>query len=137
VILSLRRHVFTLSLLASAAACGGRAPAGESSSASAGGAATAAAPAPEPKTAADIFPPGNGRDLVLANCASCHNVACSAIGARPAARWAALKESHSETFASRPAELDLMFAYLAANFDDRKPEPKVPAAFLEGGCTPF
>ena len=33
--------------------------------------------------------------------------------------------------------LDAIFGYLAANFNDTKPEPKVPARFMEGGCTPF
>src|SRR5262245_57502242 len=43
-------------------------------------AAQAATPAgPEPANVAEIFPAGQGRDLVLNNCGSCHNLACSAI----------------------------------------------------------
>jgi hypothetical protein len=34
-------------------------------------------------------------------------------------------------------DLDTVFAYLKTNFNDGKPEPKVPPALLEGGCTPF
>jgi hypothetical protein len=30
-----------------------------------------------------------------------------------------------------------MFTYLAANFNDTKPEPQVPAELLQQGCTPF
>ena len=85
-------------------------------------------------TVADLFPPGPGRDQVLNNCGSCHNLACATIGQRPAARWDALKESHQDKVAEG---LDAMFAYLKMNFDESKPEPAVPSRFLEGGCTPF
>ncbi len=97
-------------------------------------AATQAA-APTPATIADLFPPGPGREAVLTNCGSCHNLACSTIGQRMAARWDALKESHKEKVSD--ADLDTAFAYLRATFNDSKPEPKVPPKFLEGGCTPF
>lgn len=94
----------------------------------------AAAPA-EPRTVADIFPAGPGREQVMNNCASCHNVACSAIGQRSAERWDALREGHKDNV--QGADLNAIFAYLKANFDDTKPAPNVPPAFLEGGCTPF
>jgi len=89
----------------------------------------------EPATVADIFPPGAGRSAVLDNCGSCHNLACSAIGQRPDARWDALKTSHVEKVSG--PDLNVLFDYLKANFSDSKPEPKVPPRFLEGGCTPF
>ena len=85
-------------------------------------------------TVADLFPPGPGRDQVLNNCGSCHNLACATIGQRPAARWDALRDSHRDKVSDG---LDAMFAYLKANFDESKPEPQVPSRFLEGGCTPF
>jgi len=106
-----------------------------------------AAPAPppaapaqgaEPASVADLFPEGPGRELVLNNCSSCHAVACSAIGQRTAARWDSLKEDHRDKAASLgQQELDTIFAYLKSHFDDSQPEPRVPAEFLEGGCTPF
>jgi mono/diheme cytochrome c family protein len=89
----------------------------------------------EPKTVADVFPPGPGREQVMNNCASCHNVACSAIGQRSAERWDALRDGHKENV--QGADLNAIFTYLKANFDDTKPAPNVPARFLEGGCTPF
>lgn len=98
-------------------------------------AARDAAPAAEPATVADIFPPGPGRNAVLDNCGSCHNLACSAIGQRPDARWDALKTSHVENVSG--TDLNVLFDYLKANFSDSRPEPKVPPRFLEGGCTPF
>jgi hypothetical protein len=82
-----------------------------------------------------LFPPGNGRDLVLANCTSCHSVACSVIGQRTPERWAALEEQHRDRISG--VDLKLLFGYLQTNFDSSRPEPKVPAKFLEGGCTPF
>ena len=69
------------------------------------------------------------------NCASCHNLACSVIGQRPPERWDALQASHKDK--TPGADVPAMFAYLKTNFDSSKPEPKVPPAFLEGGCTPF
>jgi cytochrome c5 len=98
-------------------------------------AASQAASTPAPATVADIFPPGAGRDLVLNNCGTCHNTACSAIGQRTNARWDSLKESHVEKVSG--ADLNVMFEYLKANFNDSKPEPNVPPSFLKGGCTPF
>jgi hypothetical protein len=96
----------------------------------------AAAPSgPEPKTVADIFPAGAGRDLVMNNCTSCHNVACSAIGQRTAERWDSLRDAHRDRVSG--ADVNAIFAYLKTNFGADKPEPKIPPAFLEGGCTPF
>jgi hypothetical protein len=97
--------------------------------------AAAVADAPEPKTVADIFPAGPQREAVLNNCASCHNVACAAIGQRTAERWDALKAGHQDK--TPGADVNAMFEYLKANFDSTKPEPRVPPRFLEGGCTPF
>jgi len=114
------------------AACGGGAappPASETP------ATPPAAAAAEPKSAADLFPEGPQKAAVVNNCASCHNLACSVIGQRPAERWDSLKASHKDH--APGADVEAMFAYLKANFDSTKPEPKVPPSFLEGGCTPF
>ena len=102
----------------------------ESSAANASSTPTSAAVG----SVADLFPPGPGRDQLLNNCASCHNVGCSAIGQRTDARWDGLQKGH----AGRVSDEDLKFAfeYLKANFNDTKPEPKVPPEFLQGGCTP-
>ena len=124
-------------------ACGGSGTSESGSSGSAGQPAPApamamkdAAPSgPEPKSVADIFPAGPGRDLVMNNCTSCHNVACSAIGQRTADRWDSLRDAHRERVTG--ADVDAIFTYLKTNFGPDKPEPKMPPAFLEGGCTPF
>jgi mono/diheme cytochrome c family protein len=120
------------------AACGGSGTpeSGSSGSASRPASAPAAAPAPsEYKTVADVFPAGTGRDLVMNNCTSCHNVACSAIGQRTAERWDSLREAHRDRVSA--ADVDAIFSYLKTNFGPDQPEPKLPPAFLEGGCTPF
>jgi hypothetical protein len=105
------------------------------SPAPAASAAPAASTAPEPQTVADIFPASPQKEAVMNSCGNCHNLACSAIGQRPAERWKALEEGHKDKVTS--GDLHAMFEYLSANFDATKPEPKVPPRFLEGGCTPF
>ncbi len=122
------------------AACGGGADAPKPESAapapaSAPASTPAAAPAAEYKTVADIFPEGPEKALVLNNCASCHNVACSAMGQRTDDRWNSLKEAHKERVSG--ADVDAIFKYLQTSFGGGKPEVKIPPAFLEGGCTPF
>lgn len=110
--------------------CSNPAPAGQQT------AVPSSAPAASgPATVAEILPAGAGREAVLNNCGSCHNLACSAIGQRTGARWDSLKESHVEKVSS--GDLEAAFAYLKATFNESKPEPMVPAKFLEGGCTPF
>ena len=98
-------------------------------------AAAPAATAPEFKTVADVFPAGPQKEPVMNNCGSCHNLACSAIGQRSPERWKALEEGHKDRVTG--ADMHAMFEYLAANFNESKPEPKVPPQFLQGGCTPF
>lgn len=93
---------------------------------------------PVPTTAADLFPEGPGRSLVLDTCGTCHAVACSAIGQRRPARWDSLKEDHRDKVSNlSEADLETVFGYLKEHFNDSKPEPRVPPHFLEGGCTPF
>lgn len=133
-----------LVLLVVAAGCGGEAGPGADGSGTPDEAASepaadqAAAEADRPETVADLFPEGEGRELVLNNCASCHAVACAAMGQRPPARWNNIRESHREHIPSMSEEdLNTVFAYLQENFDDTQPEPEIPAAFLQRGCTPF
>lgn len=123
-----------------AAACGGgsETPASDGAAPAAAPAASPAepaAPAVEYRTVADVFPDAPEKALVMNNCASCHNVACSAIGQRTDDRWNSLRDSHRERVSG--ADVDAIFTYLKTNFGESKPEPKMPPAFLEGGCTPF
>lgn len=100
--------------------------------------ATAALAAAKQLNVADLFPPGPGREDVLGACGTCHPVACSALGQRAAAQWDRIAESHKDKLTNLGAEsMDALYAYLKANFNDTKPEPQIPAEFLQQGCTPF
>jgi cytochrome c5 len=108
--------------------------------------APAAAKAPEaaakaseaPFNVGSIFPPGEGRELVLSTCGACHSVVCSTRGQRTAERWDSIRASHQDKLTGQSApNVATMFAYLKQNFNETKPEPKVPAELAEPGCTPF
>jgi cytochrome c5 len=87
---------------------------------------------------ASIFPPGPGRELVLNTCGSCHPAACVARGQRTAERWDGIEKDHKDKLTATSSEdMNLMFSYLKANFNDTKPEPRIPAEMLQQGCTPF
>ena len=87
---------------------------------------------------ADALPAGKGRSLLLENCGSCHSLACPVKGQRPAARWMSLKEDHKDKVNLSDGDLDTLFAYMAENFNDKKPEPKLPPALAQqGSCTPY
>jgi hypothetical protein len=92
----------------------------------------------KPFNIGDVFPPGAGRDKVLDTCGSCHTVACSAQGQRTAERWDRIMEGHRDKLTSMSdADIKAVFGYLKANFNDTKPEPRIPAELLQQGCTPF
>jgi len=120
------------------------------STSEAGNAAQAAAAQPQPtpvvsaekpagqSSLASIFPPGPGRELVLNSCGSCHSAACAARGQRTAERWDSIKKDHKDKLTGSSSEdLNVMFSYLKANFNDTKPEPQIAAELLQQGCTPF
>jgi len=87
---------------------------------------------------ANVFPAGPGRDIVVSSCGSCHSLLCGVRGQRTAQRWDTIKESHRDKLTSvSGSDLDTMFAYLKEHFNDTKPEPTIPAAFLQEGCTPY
>jgi cytochrome c5 len=96
-----------------------------------------AAPA-EKFTPASVFPSGPGREMVVSSCGSCHSLLCGVKGQRTAERWDSIKLSHRDKLASvSSSDLDKMFAYLKEHFNDTKPEPTIPAEFLQEGCTPY
>jgi len=116
------------------AACGKSAP----PSSAAVQAASSKPGSSQPFTVAGVFPPGEGRDLVLNTCGSCHPVVCTARGQHTAERWDNIQKDHKDKLTNvTGAQLNAMFSYLKENFNDKKPEPQVPAEFLQQGCTPF
>jgi len=85
-----------------------------------------------------LFPSGPGHDLTLSTCGTCHPVACVARGQRTPESWAAIKEGHRDKLTNMSgADQDSVFAYLRENFNNTKPEPKIPAELIQQGCTPF
>lgn len=86
-----------------------------------------------------ILPPGKGQTLLLENCSSCHSAVCAVKGQRPAGRWAGLKEDHKDKVTGlSDADMNTLFAYLVENFNDTKPEPKLPPELAQqGSCTPY
>jgi hypothetical protein len=88
----------------------------------------------------EIFPPGTEkeRNMVFENCTACHTFLCFVRGQRTAAQWATSKLSHRpKVIALSDADFDLLYKYLEENFNDTKPEPKIPQWLLEQdrGCT--
>ncbi len=80
----------------------------------------------------DYFPTGAGRDLVLRDCTTCHSFVPIITGQRPNARWLSLKSDHRDKASGvNQADYDAEFAYLMENFNDTKPEPKLPQWFIQ------
>ncbi len=82
---------------------------------------------PERLNLEEIFPPGNGRELALRNCTSCHAVNFIAFVRKTNGRWASNKANHEERFpALSPVDVETMYDYLAAKFNPEVPLPKLP-----------
>ncbi len=81
-----------------------------------------------------IFPPGNGRDLVLDNCTTCHTFLRIVSGQRTAEQWGYVRrDMRSKVSYLSDADIDELFSYLEANFNDTKPVPSLPDWFLATG----
>lgn len=83
----------------------------------------------------EILPPGEGRDLLLNNCSTCHPFVCAVRGQRSVEHWEGIKVNHRGSVTSLTDEdYNALFAYLAENFNDTKPEPELPPALRELQC---
>ncbi|MBF8249044.1 MAG: hypothetical protein HW374_1844 [Bacteroidetes bacterium] len=139
--------VLTAGILLLASCSSSGTPSGQPTTPAGSSAPTTAAPAagattasqPKGTTLAEILPAGNGLTLLLNNCSSCHSVVCSVKGQRPVDRWESLKQDHRDkTSGLSEADLNTLFSYLSANFNNTKPEPNLPPELAaQGGCTPF
>lgn len=80
----------------------------------------------------DYMPKGTGRDLVLRDCTTCHSIVPIITGQRPNARWLSLKQDHRDKASGvNQADYDAEFNYLMENFNNTKPEPQLPAWFIQ------
>lgn len=80
----------------------------------------------------EIFPPGNGRDLVLNNCLSCHSIIRIVWGPRTEGEWQGVKLRHRDRVrALNDDNFVALFAYLGENFSPDKPYPRLPQWYLD------
>ena len=85
----------------------------------------------------DFAPPGPGRDLVIMNCDYCHSWVCAVRNQRTLDHWVLVENVHSERgwVILSDGDWRTLFNYLEQNFNDQKPEPALPPAFKDAGCT--
>ncbi len=80
----------------------------------------------------DYFPKGASRDLVLRDCTTCHSFVPIITGQRTNERWLSLKKDHKDKASGvTQADYDAEFTYLMENFNNTKPEPKLPDWFIQ------
>lgn len=79
----------------------------------------------------EIFPPGEGRDLVLNNCQNCHTwvpIVVLQMNEDEWARWA--RDHRPRVEALSDEDFDTLYAYLVENFNPDTPVPELPEALL-------
>ncbi len=80
----------------------------------------------------EIFPEGEGRELVLQNCNTCHSFLRIVRGKIEIGRWQAVKLRHKDRLKALSDErFNSLFTYVSEDFNSAKPEPKLPRWFLE------
>lgn len=79
-----------------------------------------------------IFPPGEGRDLVLQNCIVCHSFIRFVLLQRTHGEWEYVR-SRMRPFVPHldDAQVEVLFGYLERHFNDANPEPVLPQWFLD------
>ena len=85
----------------------------------------------------EVFPPGHEKemDLVMFNCGSCHVWTCTVIGQRTVGYWGTVRANHMDLVSGLGDEdYQLLFDFLAENFNDARPEPEVPEELRSLGC---
>jgi mono/diheme cytochrome c family protein len=136
----IRSRRSALLLLAAALAAGGCSEGSSAAGAGAGGANTAVA-----TTSSDgqmrvdmdaIFPAGEGRDLLLNNCQSCHTWAPIVVLQMTPEEWDRWAVEHRPRVSNlTEEEFTTLKAYLVENFNPSRPVPELPPALLEGWTT--
>lgn len=84
-----------------------------------------------------LAPPGQARDMLIFQCSNCHPFVCAMRGQRTQGHWDLVRLTHVERgwVDMSDQDLDLLFGYLEANFNDKKPLPDIPPALADQGCT--
>ena len=83
-----------------------------------------------------IFPAGRGRDLLLNNCTSCHTFVPIVVLQMDQTAWQRNSRIHRSRVPSlTDEEFEVLYQYLAANFNPDRPVPSLPKSLLETWTT--
>jgi mono/diheme cytochrome c family protein len=116
--------------------CEGSAPAAESPASSSTETVTVGSDGQMRVDLDAIFPAGEGRDLLLNNCQSCHTwvpVVVLQMNEEEWNRWAV--EHRGRVGGLSDEEFNTLHAYLIENFNPDTPVPELPPALLESWTT--
>jgi mono/diheme cytochrome c family protein len=79
-----------------------------------------------------IFPPGEGRDLVLNNCQNCHTWVPIVVLQMNETEWARNSGEHrGRVEALGDDDFATLYAYVSSTFTPERPVPQLPPALLE------
>ena len=111
------------------AACGGSAPSPDSQRS---WAPRAASGGPIKVDLDEIFPPGEGRDLVLNNCQSCHVWVPIVILQMDKDAWYRNSLDHRDRVSRlSDEEFSILYDYVSSTFTPERPVPTLPPELLE------
>ena len=84
----------------------------------------------------DVFPEGEGRELVLNNCQSCHVLVPLLVLPMDEAAWYRNGLEHRERVEGlSDEEFETVYEYLASAFKPDRPKPELPPALLDTWTT--
>jgi len=80
----------------------------------------------------EIFPPDEGRDIILQNCVNCHTIAPIALARMTPGEWARHRLDHRQRVGGiSDAQADLVWTYLVKHFGPDRPVPELPQELLD------
>ena len=78
-----------------------------------------------------IFPPGEGRELILQNCTNCHTFVPIALARNAPNEWRSQRTQHRQRVPGlTDAQVDIMYGYLIKNNAPGRPLPELPEDLL-------
>lgn len=79
-----------------------------------------------------IFPPGEGREVVLQNCTNCHTFVPIALARNTPDEWWSHRTQHRQRVPGlTDAQVDTLYGYLTTNFAPGRPLPELPEDLLQ------
>ncbi len=79
----------------------------------------------------EIFPPDQGRDLMLQYCVNCHTITPTALARRTPGEWATHRLDHQPRVGGlSDAQADLLWGYLVKHLAPGRPIPELPPDLL-------